>query len=338
MNPLNHQLSSRPETDLRDLLILRGPNDPESDYRPGYGYYMDCLPVLIPDHPFLEGKIGLTKYLMETLAKDIHANDAAWLEVEMKLPGEFSRTMLALEAPDRDQAGTITKQNAEIILAHWGMGYSSPVHGHAPGYMHEAIMYGKMRVNTYRMIDPSSNVVRPLRTEIVGPGTFVSQYAAPNPSHVFPRQNLIHNFTALTAAASLHYLPEHTRDGKDNGFKVEFFEDVHHLEYGDVFPINAQEGMYLQKGDVVLVRSSNVPDYGDHYIVITGHPVSKEHGMRPQDIAIQAPGALATILLNTYSETRPELTLLKLGPHKTKQFHAFHGISISNGNVTFPNT
>ena len=46
--------------------------------------------------------------------------------------------------------------------------------------------------------------------------------------------------------------------------------------------ISTLDAMYLQKDDIVLVRSSNVPKYGDHIILVTGPVVKKEHGMRPQ--------------------------------------------------------
>ena len=129
-------------------------------------------------------------------------------------------------------------------------------------------------------------------------------------------------------------LPEHTRDGRDNGFTVENFADKTAVLVDDYERITSQQGMHLQNGEVVLVRSSNVPEYGDHYIVVTGHPVMKEHGLRVQDEAIQA-SEFETKLLNKF-EPIMGLTLLKLNPDAQQMFHEFHGITMNGREVIFP--
>jgi hypothetical protein len=103
----------------------------------------------------------------------------------------------------------------------------------------------------------------------------------------------------------------------------------------DVTRITSKDGLYLKKGEVVMVRSSNVPDYGDHFIVITGHPIMKDHGLRPQDVAIQA--STNGISLLDLFDMEMGLTLLKLKKDARQAFHDFHGITMnSQGEVTFP--
>ena len=86
---------------------------------------------------------------------------------------------------------------------------------------------------------------------------------------------------------------------------------------------------------MALVRSGTVPQYGDHYIVITGAPVLKPHGLRPQDVAIQAPDVK---LLDEYRPLQMGLILLKFEEPAASDFLEFHGIEVKNGRVTLPET
>jgi hypothetical protein len=91
----------------------------------------------------------------------------------------------------------------------------------------------------------------------------------------------------------------------------------------EVEQISTENAMYLQKGDVVLVRSANVPNYGDHFIVVTGKPIQKQWGMRPQTIEF-------------FTETAKEVldnflpyngvVALKLKPSIKEAFHKLHGM------------
>lgn len=308
-------------------------------YHSGYEHFFQQIPILTPDDEFLDEKVALARDVMQHLGKVL--NKSAWVEATNPGPGGFQRNILAIE-PAKDLTlethmdgktsvvgGT---QGSEIIVASWGDGFSSPVHGHAPGFLHEEILTGKVRVNTYRMIDPDSNVVRPIKTEMYSKGTFLSAYNYPHPEHPNPpRQAFVHNFTSIGFSATLHFIPEHTRDGRDNRFEVQHFESA--VGLSKLTRITSKEAMYLQKGEVVLVRSSNVPEYGDHFIVITGAPVVKEHGLRPEDVAIQAPHAAK--ILDEY-DSFDGLVLLKLDKWSRMQFHEFHGIQIINGKVIFP--
>lgn len=104
------------------------------------------------------------------------------------------------------------------------------------------------------------------------------------------------------------------------------FDDVYVLDKEDVQRISTFDAMYLQKGDVVLVRSNNVAQLGDHYIVVTGPVVQKPHGMRPMTETIPIDKGTDT-LLNRY-EMKMGVTALKLIGRAKKFFHHFHDIKI----------
>lgn len=304
-------------------------NQPEHmrKYRHGYEHYLNQMPVLKPEDPAFFRKQLLTHDLMQALASDL--NNSSWLRAEDEPhENEFNRTILAIGEPDEHL-------NAhELILARWGNDFTSPVHGHVPGYHHEDILFGKMRVNNYRMSSSHNNIARLVSTVITGPGTFVSEYIKPSRT-ALPRPSSIHNFTSIGYSASIHYLTEHSRDGRDNGFEVEYFEDYYQLNPLNVIPINTMQGMYLPIGTVALVRSQNVPDYGDHYIVITGGVVQKPHGLRPQEVSIVAPHA--GITLDHFVEFSG-VRLLQLDKAATRAFLDFHDIRIADNRVIFPST
>lgn len=282
-------------------------------YRFGYEEYMANMPVLSDDD--LSG-LETSHRVMDDLA--IELNQTLWATLSDVPAGQFARTILAIE-----RGGT----GKEIIVAHWGNGFTSPVHGHAEGLIHEILLTGMMRVNIYRLIH--DNIVRLVRTDIFkDKNELVFMYAKHNPNNQFQRQTLIHSFTSIGQSTSLHYVPEHTRDGRDNQFEVEYFPAPSLV---DVKQITGRDGMYLRKGDVALVRSTNVPEYGDHYIVVTGAPVQKEHGLRVRDIAITAPNAHEVLDAH---EMINGLTLLKL--NNPVDFLSFHDIKIVEGEVVFP--
>lgn len=320
--------SANPQLDIQKI-SYEGQPDNRKQYKEGYEGYLNQMPELSDDDEFLDEKVRTSQNVMIKLGNELRCQ--SWIEETMPDKGEFNRTILALESPVITKRGKL-KEGKELVLAQWGDGFASPVHGHATGLLHEDIIMGKMLVNTYRMKSAKSNVVRPVRSDIVESGVFASAYTKNNPKNAFKRQTLIHNFKSIGQSASLHYLPEHTRDGRDNGFVVERFDDVFHPTTKDVIRIASHQAMYARKGDVILVRSTNVPEYGDHYIVITGHPIVKPHGLRPQEVAIAAP---TNTLLDRY-EPIMGLTLLKLDERATKAFHAFHNIKMVGGEVIFP--
>lgn len=316
---------------LEDLKKLAYPGQPINMrlYREGYEQYMDAMPLLECCNDTLEEDLAQTNVVMKQLAKAIEKD--GWTQNEfVPAPGKFNRTILAIQEPVISDTG-ITEM-AELVVAQWGDGHSSPIHGHADGYLLEEVLHGKLLVNTYRIVDLGNRIVRPHQTKIVTKGTLIALYT--KPIGINDRRTLVHNFTSIGYTATLHYLPEHTRDGRDNGFFLEVFSDNYTLNSDNVQRITAQDGMHLQNGEVVLVRSSNVPEYGDHFIVVTGHPVMKEHGLRVQDEAVMA-SSQDTLLLDQY-EPQLGLTLLKLKPEAREAFHDFHGITMQGREVVFP--
>lgn len=298
-------------------------------YKQGYESFFENLPVLRDGDPLLSQKVSISKIIMQFMGKALQ-NDP-WTKSLQPLEGGFNRTILGIESPTVKEDGTL-KEGSEVVLARWGNGHTSPVHGHAAGYLHEELLFGKMRVNTYRISDHQRRIARPLRTDIYdNPGTLASLYT---PNTVAVRNALVHNFTSIGYSGTLHYLPEHTRDGRDNRFSVQYFEDEYNLCAEEFKQLKAQEGLeQLHIGDVALVRSQNVPEYGDHWIIITGKPVLKEHGLRPQEFAIYAPGYTATKMLDSFDPIMG-LTLLKLNEQAKQAFHQFHQITIKDGAVS----
>lgn len=321
--------SKEPERDI-ERVSYPGQDPMRRMFKPGYNGYMRLMPVLDKEDPLLNDKVKIAHDMIQGMAGIV--KQSKWVrEMEPEEKG-FNRTILSIAPPKITSGGKLV-EGEEIIVARWGNGHTSPVHGHSAGYMHEEILFGKMRVNTYRIVDLAKRIVRPMRTDIVGEGTFASQFNILK-GEGFKRQFLVHNFTSIGFSASMHYLPEHTRDGRDNKFVVEHFEDEYPINADDVTQISSKQGMYLPNGEVVMVRSTNVPEYGDHFIVITGKPVVKSHGLRPQDVAIMtSPNGIS--LLDLF-EPRMGLTLLKLNTNMKKLFHEFHGIKMVNGEVVFP--
>lgn len=349
--------------------LPRRENQPPTfrQYQAGFEPYFNMMPVLEHTDPFLPVKVDIAGTVMKALAYDIPRTSNLLMDIQADC--RFARHILAVEEPvypplefDEavatvfmadmanireklspeaweiykggmvDESQPPLREGAEILVAHWGKGFTSPVHGHAPGLLHEDILSGKLYVHAYRWV--GKDTVRPVRSDLYGPGLLVSKYTPP--SEVGPRMGLIHNFTALEPSVSLHFVAEHTRDGRDNQFKVERFGDHIGLDGTDFKQINSEEGRKLPVGAVCLVRSANVPDYGDHYIVITGPAMLKEHGLRPDDVAIHAPDG--TRILNCFKPCHMGLILLRMKPYIEKAFLSFHGIKLTGKQVLFPET
>lgn len=342
----NYKASSTPELTISHASY---PGQPENMRRfvPGYDHYLEAMPLITPGESLFAEKVAYAGAILTNLGHKLSAEMTA----VSQRPKTFSRDILAIEGISENST------KAEIIVAHWGQGFVSPVHGHVAGFHYENLIRGKFRAHTYRQVDPASKTVRLVKTEIVKrSGPFVSTYEEQPEGNTFERPLMIHNFEALEESHSLHFIPEHSLDGMGNGFTPEYFEDVHSLQIAHMTEITALQGMYMPIGSVILVRSINVPDYGDHFIVITGKPVVKEHGLRPQDHVIQAPNAAR--ILNPYTTPSAyagnptyesvwsqiqtpgligrDLVLLLLNEAQTKNFYQFHDITLEGDKVTFP--
>lgn len=329
MKKQNLQASLTPQEDVNRAAYAGQPVFMRM-YHPGYEAFMNQMPVLEPDDPFLPEKIDFTRELMVRLGGAIKV-DPVLNQGATARAGEFNRIILAIESSVNELAGN-TEPGNELILARWGTGFSSPVHGHVPGYHHEEVIRGRLRVNLYQMVQSGAAVARPFKTFIQGPGTLASEYIRCLPGEPLPRTAAIHSFTALEPSDTLHYLTEHSRDGRDNAFAIEYWDEVYQPTREDFNQVDTFDGMFLQKGDVALVRSANVPEYGDHYIVITGPAIVKPHGLRPQDEAIHAP--TMGHVLDQYTP-KNGVVLLQLNKRATADFLKFHNISVSAGEVVF---
>lgn len=327
------------EAPVQVISGLAYPGQPQNFrlYRKGYESFFNLMPVLESGDEMLKDKMKITELVLENMVKSVK-QDGWTLEDQ---PGEkqFKRTIIAISNPiDQNMhSGRVSaklKPGPEVIIAQWGKGFDSPVHGHAPGLLYENILSGRIRVNAYRIVNLKKKIVRPMETMIVTDGVFLSTFTQGEDGK---RDMYVHNYHPLEPSVSLHFVPEYTRDGRDNKFEPEFFEDVYGLMMKELIPTTSQEAIYRSQssdnlGDVYLVRSKNVEGLGDHYIVITGHPVQKENGLRPQNRAIQAPHTAGIL---DVAEDRSGLKLLRLNEVARKAFHKFHGITVEENKVVF---
>lgn len=104
------------------------------------------------------------------------------------------------------------------------------------------------------------------------------------------------------------------------------FEQSIGLDIQNVTQLRATDVYNLKKGDVCLVRSSNVPQLGDHFILVVGGLIQKPHGLRPDTIGMGAPKAGK--LLDQYTPDKG-IVLLKLNQGATKAFYHFHHIDVA---------
>jgi hypothetical protein len=286
-------------------------------YQPGYDHFLALLPILDGQD---ETALEVTDTVMVSLGKRLMKDKPEWIGRTLE---KFERSILAVEEPSSNSEGV------EVLVAHWPTGFKSPVHGHAGGYLYEQVLSGEVLVETYRHV--GNRVVRPVRSENFKAGdVLVSDYIAPDNSQ--ERIGYVHSFTALTPVDTLHFLPEHTRDSRDNAVRIE-----HYAAEGEAFTrLDIGHAVHATKpGDVALVRSSKVGNLGDHWVIITGDKVKKPHGWRPEDTHFAAAKELGAVL-DAYQPDDYGMIFLKL--NDPKKFYEFHGITVEGGKVLFPKT
>lgn len=277
-------------------------------FREGYAYHFNKLYDLDKNPE----KLSENRVVMQDIADQLSYEN--WVKQTQAMNPDFSRVIIGIEEREGQQ------ESKEIVVAFWKKGQISPPHGHSEGWLYEHIIEGRIIVHTYSVHDLENKIVRPHLSEVHGAGELVSTFVPKGTHKVWKRESFIHSFEAVDDAVSVHFVPEHTRDGRDNTFVVQHFN----LKEGEYTQITAKEAMYSQKGDVILVRSTNVPEYKDHYIIITGEPIMKPHGFRPQDVVVQA-SPLDTGLLNSKNMWNGT-TLLKLNKKATQRFNDFHNL------------
>lgn len=335
-----------PETLLEALGKPTGQKPHLRVWRPGFDHYLSLIPRLETEDPLLGLKVEVTRQIIARLGNDL-LEKAPWVHEKLEA-GRFERNIVAVEGPSYDVAldFLLAAQNPEVhpqlppphsgpelVVAKWGAGLTTKPHGHVAGFMHDEILLGKALVNHYRWV--GEKLLRPVRSVIHDASkknvnrVMASNFGLPDERHKF--MNVLHSVTALTPVTSLHYMGEHPLDGAaGNLFEVEQYPIVG----TDVERIDSDEALHDKPGSVILVRSENVPDFGDHFIIITGPNYIEDNGLRPRQVTIQTTDWGAKEQLSLHKPHRG-LVLLKLDDWATRQFHEFHGISVVDGHVSF---
>lgn len=309
-------------------------------FRKGYEYTLNAMPDFThPDTAPTPGMVDYAAALMRGLATDL--GWGGWVHdiTRTAQANTVSRTILGID-----------HNGPEIVVGTWGRGFEAVAHGHAAGFLNDILLTGKLLSSTYRLVAPDSNVVRTVETKILTPmdtmlkpqyhtrrnvycsDSLMSSEARTHLNNL-DRSHGIHSFNPLENSSSLHFVPEHPRDGVDNTFQVEHFEIVWHLNSGDFDRLLTDDEIReLKVGDVVLTRNMYGSDLGDHYTVITGPPILATWGVRKlTGVTIQAPKAS---FLNFFQDL--EKVNLQLNPEMARRFRQFHGITIANGKVQLP--
>lgn len=306
MNTL--RTSPNPVQDLEEL-AYPGQAPHLRMYQPGYESFMDQMPVLDPQSPSFDLQVELSQDIMHEVADAL--KNSTWWEGMSDNPNSFQRTMIAVGtssvSPDGErQAGS------EIVVGHWGTGMATPIHGHASGFMHEEMIAGKILVITYRITDLDKRIVRPVDSNIYQDGVISTSYSTPTTGI---RANKVHMLKALSPSTSVHFFPEHIRDARDTQFIPEYFEQVHPIQFKDVWTMIDDE--QAPRGSVMLIRSDGYgSQFGDHYVVANGG----------NSQIIPAPYAGA--ILDFYSETADGLVILALQPNVAAKFMEFYDIHL----------
>lgn len=301
-------------------------------YKSGYENFFNRLPVIKSTDQCLMKNISDSQNVFRELGEKLQTEDWVISESAALHPKEFSRSIIGLEEPIIYD--DYVKQGKEIIVSKWGDGFSSPIHGHVEGYTHEYLIHGKLLISSYWMPYTGKRIVRYLQQKLYDkPGDLITGYFKSTSG--MQRDSMIHSLKSIGNSASLHYVPEHSRDGNGNTFELEQFDNFYDPQVDDFKQVSSSE---VTKnaiiGDVIMVRSDNVPYLGTRYIVITGPAIIKEYGLRREDIVI--PAVKNNILDRLFHENR-QLVLLKLTDTAKKAFHDFHGITVENNVVNLKN-
>lgn len=111
--------------------------------------------------------------------------------------------------------------------------------------------------------------------------------------------------------------------------RVKHSPKVFPLSPASVEQIDLYKFNHLSEGEVVLVRSSNVSQLGDHYVVIAGPVIQKPHGFRPKVIVFHAYDAH---VLNSFQPIDGVIAL-KLDQEAKELFHWWFGIKMRGMHV-----
>lgn len=106
------------------------------------------------------------------------------------------------------------------------------------------------------------------------------------------------------------------------------------LDRTKVVQLRSVDFMTLAVGHVVLVRSENVKELGDHFVIITGGLVMKKHGLRPQTLTISAPEHKE--LIDQYEVDEEGVILLLLEQETARKMLYCYGVAVIFGEVIYP--
>jgi|GEM_PF-4236542 hypothetical protein len=284
-------------------------------YRPGYEHYLNETPVI--DGQDAQRKRAVTLDMFSELAQTLKKQNWAKASDDMKF--NLDRTTLAID----------DMTSARYTMVRWKSGLVSQIHAHDEAYQLEALISGKILSSVFHRTDPFKNTVRYVRTDIVTEGVYTNFYHTPADGKM-----LIHSAVTLLPSTTLHFVSDvDTAKLMSSPFNLELFDDKVRLTKKDVVRISEEHAARLQIGDVVLVKSNNVPELGMHYIIIEGEPVTKPHGLRPQTITI--PAGTNQLLLDPEYRKDP-LVLLKLNEPAARTFLKFHNIERKVDRIILP--
>jgi hypothetical protein len=301
-----------------ELLAPSGQGPEKKLYRSGFEHYLARMPVLTSTDKDGAKKSKIIKSVMHELALDLRQNISK-LNLPSLRKDTITRITIGMEEPQIGKDGI--KTGAQILVLFSPKNTYNPPHGHAEGYLHDELISGSMLVNHFsKPIFKRKRVVIPQLSEIYEGENIISSCWEPMVKGKQPYSVAIHNFKAIDDTFSVHYIPFFPTDGLTNSYEVKRFEDVIGYDKSDFTQISGRQGLYSALGDVLLVRSTNVPYLGDHYITITGGLVKKSYGIRPMHNTILAG---PNTLLKEYDQDEP-LVLLLMSESLKKEFNKFH--------------
>lgn len=281
-----------------------GQPDELKKYKPGFEDYFEEMYDLDNNLRFVDIHAKHNALIMKSLASHLRRQDFIYQNIP---ENKFERTIIAIEEPKTAGHNHDLQAGKEIIVAQWGKGFKSPIHGHAAGLLYEELLSGSIVVHTYKIVDKDKRIVRLNETKLYDkPGVILSLYVPHNGKE--DRSLYVHSFEALENTSTLHYLPEYNRDGRDNTFSLEEFV------FEDSYISSRIRREQIVMGDVLLVRCKKAESYGDHYVYMTGN--------NGQHIAIKA-SEDASRHLDSWGKDGEDKYLRFTG-HAKKLFLTFH--------------
>ena len=137
----NYVMSETPEITL-EKVSYEGQNPNHKLFKAGYKDDFESLPNITMDTD-PDKEVLYVQHRMQKIAEKIQKDN--WLKPVKSF--DFRRTIIGIEEPTEEAEGK------ELVVAEWGKGFKSPVHGHGEGLLSEHLISGKIRVNTYKIHD-----------------------------------------------------------------------------------------------------------------------------------------------------------------------------------------